>query len=202
MPPTRRDLYNATITALTLSLDSLTEPRTLTFAPDAAQAVTGLLGAIEPRFRPGADLAHMTDWGGKLAGAIVRIAGLLHLAQHARDAWDRPISLATLDAAKEIGDYYTQHAKAAYDTIGADPATASARAILQWLHTTRPAQITARDLMRGLRDRFPKAADLNTPLAILESRGWIRPRPGHPTQSRGRPAAPAWDVHPDIVNPP
>jgi replicative DNA helicase len=200
MPSAARDLYNATVTALTLSLDALSEPRTLTFARDAAEAVTGLLGAVEPRFRPGADLAHMTDWGGKLTGAIVRIAGLLHLAEHARDGWDRPITLATLEAAAEIGDYYTHHAKAAYDTIGADPATASARAILQWLHTTRPAQVTTRDLMRGMRDRFPKAADLNAPLAILESRGWIRPRPGQPPQSRGRPAAPAWDVHPAIVN--
>jgi hydrogenase maturation factor len=144
----------------------------------------------------------MTDWGGKLTGAIVRIAGLLHLAEHARDGWDRPVALATLNAAAEIGDYYTQHAKAAYDTIGADPATASARAILQWLTTTRPAQVTTRDLMRGLRGRFPKAADLTAPLQILESRGWIRPRPGQPPQGRGRPGSPAWDVHPAIVSTP
>lgn len=202
MPPAARDLYTATVTALTLSLDALGEPRTLTFAPDAAEAVTGLLSAVEPRFRPGADLAHMTDWGGKLTGATVRIAGLLHLAEHARDGWDRPISLATLEAAAEVGDYYTHHAKAAYDTIGADPATAAARAILQWLTTTRPSQVTTRDLMRGLRDRFPKAADLAAPLAILESRGWIRSRPAAAPQGRGRPAAAAWDVHPDIASHP
>ena len=200
MPPGARDLYTATVTALTLSLDALGEPVALTFAPDAAEAVTGLLGAIEPRFRPGADLAHMTDWGGKLAGAIVRIAGLLHLAEHARDGWDRPISLATLEAAAEIGDYYTHHAKAAYDTIGADPATADARAVLQWLTTARPAQVTTRDLMRGMPQRFRKAADLGAPLAILESRGWIRARPAaRSAPGGGRPGSPAWDVHPAIV---
>ena len=203
MPPAVRDLYAATLTALTLSLDTLTEPPTLTFDPDAAQAVTSLLGAIEPRFRPGADLAHMTDWGGKLAGATVRIAGLLHLARHCRDGWDRPITTATLQAATEIGDYYTAHAKAAYDTIGADPATAHARAILHWLNSTRPAQITARDLMRAMRDRFPKAADLTSPLAILETRGWIRQRPQpRPGPGGGRPAAPAWDIHPAIASQP
>lgn len=203
MPPAARDLYNATVTALTLSLSALDESRTLSFTPDAAQAVTGLLGAVEPRFRQGGDLAHMTDWGGKLTGAIVRIAALLHLAEHSRDGWDRPITLATLNAATEIGDYFTCHAKAAYDTIGADPATASARAILQWLTTTRPAQVTARDLMRGMRDRFPKAADLTAPLQILESRGWIRPRPGARSgPNGGRPGSPAWDVHPAIVSQP
>lgn len=202
MPPAVRDVYSATMTALTLSLDALEEPRTLTFAPDAAEAVTGLLRDVEPRFRPGADLASMTDWGGKLTGAIIRIAGLLHLAAHARDGWDIPISLATLEAAAELGAYYTDHAKAAYDAIGADPAVADARAILQWIRTTGPSQFTARDVMRGLRDRFPKAADLAAPLGILESRGWIRPRPGAPSQGRGRPAAPSWEVHPDAASQP
>jgi replicative DNA helicase len=203
MPPAARDLYTATTTALTLSLSALDEPQTLSFTPDAARAVTGLLAALEPRFRAGSgDLAHMTDWGGKLAGAIIRIAALLHLAEHVRDGWDRPITLDTLNAAAEIGDYFTHHAKAAYDTIGADPATANARAVLQWLATTRAAHVTARDLMRGMRDRFPKAADLNAPLQILESRGWIRPRPGQPPQGRGRPGSPAWDVHPAIMRDP
>jgi hypothetical protein len=75
--------------------------------------------------------------------------------------------------------------------------------VLQWLTTTRPAQVTVRDLMRGMRDRFPKAVDLAAPLAILESRGWIRPRPGaRPGPGGGRPGSPAWDVHPAIVNQP
>jgi replicative DNA helicase len=199
MPPAARDLYSATLTALTLSLDALTEPRTLTFTPDASRAVTGLLGAIEPRFRPGADLAHMTDWGGKLAGATIRIAGLLHLAQHARDGWDTPITTKTLDAATQIADYYTQHAKAAYDTIGADPATADARAILDWARNTRACRFAARDILPSLRQRFAKVTDLNPALAILESRGWIRRLPAPPQQGRGRPAAPAWETHPEVT---
>ncbi|MBO0802379.1 MAG: DUF3987 domain-containing protein [Nocardiopsaceae bacterium] len=202
MPPAVRDTYTATLTALTLSLDALAEPHILTFTPDAAEAVTGLLEAVEPRFRPGGDLAHMTDWGGKLTGATVRIAGLLHLAAHARDGWATPISRATLEAAAEIGDYFTQHAKAAYDAIGADPAVADARAILQWIKTTGAAQVTARDLMRGLRNHFTRAADLTAPMQILEARGWIRSRPGAPAQGRGRPAAPTWDVHPDLATQP
>jgi replicative DNA helicase len=203
MPPAARNLYAATLTALTLSLNVLNEPRTLTLAPDAEAAVTGLLGAVEPRFRPGADLAHMTDWGGKLTGAIVRIAALLHLAEHARDGWDRPITLDTLNAAAEIGDYFTAHAKAAYDAIGADPATVAAAAILQWLDTTRPARVTIRDLMRGMPQRFRKAADLAAPVQVLESHGWLRARPGaRSAPGGGRPAAPAWDVHPSIVSQP
>src|SRR5262249_32550124 len=38
MPPAVRDLYSATLTALTLTLDGLPEPHALPFAPDAAAA--------------------------------------------------------------------------------------------------------------------------------------------------------------------
>jgi replicative DNA helicase len=200
LPASVREQFSATVTALTLSLHDLTEPQDITFAPDAAAAVAGLLGNIEPRFRPGADLAHMTDWGGKLTGAIARIAGLLHLAEHARDGWAQPVSVGTLEAAAEIGAYFTAHAKAAYDSIGTDPAVASARAILTWISHTNPGQFTARDLMRGLRGRFAKATDTTAPLAVLESHGWIRQRPAPPPSGgRGRPAASTWDTHPDLL---
>jgi hypothetical protein len=202
LPPATREHYNATITALTLALNGLTEPEDLTFAPEAAAAVTALLGDIEPRFRPGGDLAHMTDWGGKLAGATARIAGLLHLAEHTRDGWTQPVSLATFEGATEIGAYFTAHAKAAYDHIGIDPAIAGARAVLAWIIHARPGQLTVRDLMRGMRDRFTKATDTAAPLAVLESHGWLRPRPGPASSGRGRPAAPAWDIHPSLLDQP
>jgi hypothetical protein len=199
VPAAVRDAYTANLTALTLTLHGLDQAADLAFTAEAATGVTRLLADIEPRFRPGADLAHMTDWGGKLAGATIRIAGLLHLAAHLRDGWGHPIDAATLDAAREIGDYFTVHAKAAYDTIGADPATASARAILTWLRHTGTAHFTPRDLMRGLRHRFAKAADIDPALRILESHGWIRRVPAPATTARGRPQSAAYDVHLDAA---
>lgn len=196
------ETYTANLTALALTLHGLDQAAELTFTPEAASGVTRLLADVEPRFRPGADLAHMTDWGGKLAGAIIRIAGLLHLAAHLRDGWGQPIDAATLEAAREIGDYFTGHAKAAYDTIGADPATANARAILTWLRHTGTAHFTPRDLMRGLH-RFAKAADIDPALRVLESHGWIRRLPTPATTARGgRPPTAAYDVHPDATGHP
>ena len=59
----------------------------------------------------------------------------------------------------------------------------------------------SRDLMRGMPQRFRKAADLAAPLQILESRGWIRARPApRSSAGGGRPGSPAWDVHPAIVS--
>lgn len=177
------DAYRANVTALILSLHALSEPAT-----------------VRPRFRPGTgDLAHMTDWGGKYVGAVLRIAALLHLAEHFRDGWDRPISLATFQNARQIGEYFTVHAQAAYDAIGADPAVADARALLEWIERTAMTQFSARDVLSSLR-RFKKVADLDPGLRILESHGWIRRIPTAPKTGRGRKAGPLYETHPDTTS--
>lgn len=195
------DAYQANVTSLILSLHALREPATLRFAPDAEAAVHALLAETEPRFRPGGDFAHMTDWGGKYVGAVLRIAALLHLAEHVRDGWDRPISLATFQNARQIGEYFTVHAQAAYDAIGADPAVADARALLEWIERTGTTQFSARDVLSSLR-RFKKVADLDPGLRVLESHGWIRRVPTAPKTGRGRKAGPVYETHPDATGMP
>ena len=191
--------YAANIGALVLSLHRLAEPATLHFTPEAEAGVIRLLAETEPRFRPGNDLAHMTDWGGKLVGAIVRISGLLHLAKHLRDGWDRPIEATTLAEAAEIGQYFTAHAQAAYDAIGADPAVADARALLEWARNTGTQRFKASEVLASLRHRFKKISDIDPALRVLESHGWIRRLPCAPHTGRGRPTAPIFEVHPEAA---
>jgi uncharacterized protein DUF3987/DnaB helicase-like protein len=193
--------YERNLIALVLSLRELAEPVTLTFTDDARQAVIEFQDATEPRLAPGTgDLAHMTDWAGKLVGTTVRIAALLHLAEHHRDGWRRPIDLETFARAQMIGEYFTTHAITAYDTIGADPAVADARAILDWTRTTGAQRFTARDVQRSLKHRFTKVTDLDPGLRVLETHGWIRTIPTPPPGRRGgRPTSPTYEVHPDAL---
>ena len=200
MPTDQEATYQATMKALVLSLAGHTEPATLTFTPDAHEAISELLAEVEPRFRADGDLAHMTDWGGKLVGATVRIAGLLHLAKHLRDGWDQPITADTFADARDLGEYFTTHAKAAYDTIGADPATADAKALLDWTRNTDTTRFAARDAQPALRSRFKKVTDLDPALRVLETHGWIRRLPAPPRGGRGRPVAPLFEVHPDALD--
>lgn len=200
MPQQIQETYRANITALVLSLHALPDPETLRFAPEAEEAILSLLAETEPRFRPGTgDLAHMTDWGGKYVGAVLRIAALLHIAEHFREGWNRPISLATFQSARQIGEYFTVHAQAAYDAIGADPAVSDARALLDWIERTGTTQFGARDVLSSLR-RFKKVADLDPALRVLESHGWIRRIPAPPKTGRGRKAGPVYETHPDAVD--
>ncbi|WP_281292206.1 DUF3987 domain-containing protein [Actinomadura decatromicini] len=202
VPPAVLSTYESNVKALVLSLAAESEPRTLHFGPEAEAAIVAVLKDTETRFRPGGDLAHMTDWGGKLVGAVLRIAALLHLAEHFRSGWDRPISLATFTKAHQIGEYFTLHAQVAYDIIGADPAVADARALLEWIRRTGTERFTARDVVQALRTRFAKVTDTDPGLRVLESHGWIRRLPTPPRKGAGRTPSAAYEVHPNATEAP
>jgi replicative DNA helicase len=86
---------------------------------------------VEGRLAPGGDLASMRDWGGKLPGAVARIAGVLHFVEAAgrgslvEARW--PIEDATMLAAVEVGHYFLAHARVIYGELLAAPAERRAR---------------------------------------------------------------------------
>ncbi|WP_131736332.1 YfjI family protein [Actinomadura roseirufa] len=195
--------YATTLTNLITRLHGLPEPIAVSFDDQAIAAVQELLRETEPRYRPGNDLAHMHDWGGKYPGAIVRIAGLLHLAQHHHGTWHQPITADTFARARHIGDYFLTHAQAAYDLIGADPDLADARALRDWIARTGIHRFTASDAVQALRPRFRKVADLDPGVRLLEAHGWIRRLPSPPRGSGpGRARASLYEVHPEALHDP
>ncbi|MCP9971418.1 YfjI family protein [Actinomadura madurae] len=175
--------YADTLSHLITRLHAVSEPISLAFTDAATAAVQELLRETEPRYRPGNDLAHMPDWGGKFPGAVVRIAGLLHLAHHPHGTWNHPITTDTFACARQVGDYFLTHAQAAYDLIGADPDLADARALRDWIARTGIHRFTARDAVQALRPRFRKVADTEPGLRVLETHGWIRRLPSAPRAS-------------------
>ena len=89
---------------------------------------------IEPLMRVGEKYSHITDWAGKLAGAIVRIAGLLHIIRHVfQQPWLKAIQSEDMQAAIDIGNIMGEHALAVFEMMGADPAVEGAHTILYWI---------------------------------------------------------------------
>ena len=162
------------------ALDGKRASYTLRLAPDAETFMCWLEGHIEGQLRPGGVLGDMQDWGGKLFGAVARIAGLLHLAEHAGDAepWAMPVSKATVAAAWQIGEYLIAHARAAFEDMGADPELENARVLLNWLERhyeqTQAKTVTRRELHQAHRARFRQTDELNKPLALLVEYGYLR----------------------------
>jgi replicative DNA helicase len=153
---------------------------------------------VEPQLSEFGNLGRMTDWGGKVVGAVARIAGLLHMAEHAgaEAPWNIPISDATVERAIRVGMYFIEHAKAAFAEMGADAVVENAKAILRWIGHNKLASFTRRDLHQGMRGTFERAAEIEPPLAVLIERGFIRKRPHNPANGAGRPVSPTFDVNP------
>jgi hypothetical protein len=193
--------YSASLQAMVVSLHEWTDPAVLPLTPDGNAAVLALEADVEPRLAPGTgEFGQHADWGSKLAGAVVRIAGLIHLAAHLRDGWGRPVTDQTIGAARKLGRYFAVHALAAFDAMGADPKVDDARTVYTWLARTRPESFTRRDAYRAMpRGRFAKVTDLDPALDLLEQHGWIRQRPAPDHRGPGRPPSPAYDVCPQLA---
>ena len=203
VPDDIRSAWQSQVKTLALSLADWTDPAVLMVTAEARKLLAQYQEEIEPRLRAsGGDLADLRDWAAKLAGATVRLAGLLHLAGHLQDGYQRPIDADTMERAVELGRYFTEHARAAFRQMGMDPLIADAQALLAWIKRSEAAEFSKRDLFNGVRgSRFQKAADLDESLALLIDHGYVRlARPPETTVQGGRPSSPRYATHPEVFS--
>ena len=74
-----------------------------------------------------------------------------------------------------------------------------ARYVLRWIERHRKREFTKRDAHQHGKRRFPKADDINSALADLTQRGYIRLRPSKAT-GPGRPPSPIFEVNPAVFD--
>ncbi|MGW3943285.1 YfjI family protein [Streptomyces phaeochromogenes] len=192
--------YTARVIALTLSLAEWTDPAVIQLSPEADAALIAYQKRLEPQLKArGGKLGHVTDWAGKLAGAVARMAALLHLAEHLGEGYAHPVPEATMRAAIELGEYYTAHALAVFDVMGADPVLGRARSVLDALRDNGWEDVSRRDVFTVLsRSEVPTVTDLEPALALLEDHGYLRSYQPERTGKRGRPPAARMQVHPTL----
>jgi hypothetical protein len=127
------------------------------------------------------------------------MAALLHLAEHGGNGYAHPVTEDTMRAAIELGDYYTAHALAVFDVMGADPVLSRARSVLEALRDNGWEDVSRRDVFTVLsRSEVPTVADLEPALALLEDHGYLRSYQPERTGKRGRPPAPRLAAHPSL----
>lgn len=203
VPSSVRALYRQNILAL-LELPFATDEdgkptaHRLRLSPTAQTARLRFAAEVEPKLAPLGELGGITDWAGKVVGAVVRIAGLLHMAQHASAPapWATPISSETMERAIQVGHYLIPHARAAFAEMGADPALNDAVHILSWIKRKELSTVTKREIFEGTKGRFKKVNELENPLRLLIEHGYIRePAPGE-RQGPGRSPSPTFEVNP------
>lgn len=182
--------------------DGNSAPHLLRLGAVASTLMRGLVEELEPKLARFEELGQMTDWAGKLAGAVARFAGLLHVADSVRNLrpWEIPIAAETVQRAIRFGRYYLAHAKAAYAEMGADPVVEDARYILGWIDKAGITSFSKRDVFEGTKGRFKRVAALEPALGLLVEHEYIRKRPQDPKPGPGRPPSDVFDVNPLIGN--
>jgi replicative DNA helicase len=168
----------------------------------AGEAFLTFVAQIEPRLGEGGDLEHLADWGAKLAGEVVRIAGNFHVVTTVSRGmlpWDELISHETIAAAIDIAEtFLVPHAKTAFAVMGADPALDQARRVLRAIASWPEPSFSVRELHQAkLKAAFPKVAQLLAPLAILEEYGYIRPL-SNERAGPGRKPSPRYEINPGL----
>ncbi len=152
-------------------------PHILKISPDAATAWQAFAHRIEAGMREGGTYAHITDWAGKLPGAVARIAALLHIARHAlSDAAKVEISIEDMSAALRMAEALSAHALAVFDLMGADPALDGARVVLRWIEREGKEEFTFRDCHYAHKTRYKRAAEIEPAIEVLMERHFIRAR--------------------------
>lgn len=155
---------------------------------------------IETSMRPNANFEHATDWAGKAPGAAARLAGVMHVVEHANDEPEQtPISLATMKRALDLMAVISQHSLYALDLMGADAAIAAARHVWRWVESGRRSQFTVREAQQALKGSFPRVKELRAALDVLDERGYLEIAPIVQTLA-GRPPSPIVTVRPDITH--
>jgi hypothetical protein len=141
---------------------------------DALELHRGFRKVLEPRLHAETgDLAFMADWAGKLAGRVLRIAGLLHLA--AGHAPAVPVSLPTMGGAVLIGEWALLHAVAVYGGWRGDERDLGAERVLRWIRRAMKAEFTVREAYEALRGQAwcARSDDVRDALVTLAEAGWI-----------------------------
>jgi hypothetical protein len=182
----------------------------LQFAPEKAIEMTLSLAAydewkafqrvIELQFREGGALHGLRDWGSKLPGAALRLAGIFHATEQVGHAsFDPEIPLSTMARALDFASCLMSHAQAVFALMERDPSIENAQKLIAWIVRQGQASFTVRDCFRAHQLRFKRVDAMTPVLSLLEQHGYIRRQ--QVESSGGRNPSDICDVNPATLNP-
>ncbi len=192
MGPKTKNAYRKLIRKLAAEL----EGETILELTDEAQArLIEWESEIEAMLGDGGEMEAIRDWGGKLAGATLRLAAAIHCAK--QGTAEGRISVQTVSSAIEIAKYLIPHAERVLSLAGASRDDADAAYVLAWIRRHDKQEFGKREAQQQGKRRFPRADDIDPALESLAQRGYIRIVQPQEYKS-GRPPAPRYEVNPAL----
>ncbi len=193
IPDSLRTEYNQHIKEL---MDIQIELHTFKLTPEAQALWDEFYNDVEKEMRVSKSLDSMKEWGSKLAGAVARIAGLLHCAEYGKDAFEKDISVGIVGASCAIGGYFKEHALATFGLMQEDQKLEFAKKILEYVQTHESATFKGRDVLRN-KSALKSMDDVKQGLEVLTERGYIRETLSN-YEGFGRPESATYEINPKI----
>ena len=195
-----KNLFNSTLKALlpTSWGKDRPQPQTLELSEEAYRAWLDFSGELEKELAEDGEYDGMTDWGGKLAGYVARLAGLFHLVSQA-EPWRKKIMRETMELACQMGAFLTEHAKAAYALMGTDETLEGAKKVHGWIQRKHAGRFTTQEVWQALRGTFHHMQQLKEALAELTERFYIYEIPAEDRPGPGQKPAASYLVNPKAL---
>ncbi len=165
-------------------------PRLLVLTKDALAVWEEFSVMVEAELGEDGEMTTFSDWGGKLPGTALRVAGLMHLVERGPEI--NEIEKGTMEKSIELCGVLIGHARVAFGMIGTDEAVVVAKKVYKWIEKKGFEGFARNICQRDLHGSIPKAELLDKALSILEIRNIIKE---HVIQTSGRPSK-CYEVNP------
>lgn len=148
----------------------------LTLSEQARAGWISFAQNIEDGQSEGGKLETLRDWCSKLPGGALRLAGLLHVAEHGyRNGTE--INADTMRRAVSICAVLIPHTAAVFDMIGADPSIEDAKVLWRWIERTckrdSKREVLRSECHKALHGRFAKVDRLIAAFEVLKGRNLV-----------------------------
>lgn len=194
VPEEVRAAYEATVGDLLTGMVKWNgDPAVLTLSAAAHEAMVEIETTIEPTLAGNGELAALADWGAKYAGAIARIAGILHLAELGEVGTRSAVEAQSIVDAYRIGEFFKASAINAFAEMGTDDGTADAVYLLDRIKGLGADDVSERDLLNACQSRFKTMDALRPAIARLVDHGHLTPL-AKPESTGGRPPSQRYRV--------
>ena len=170
-------------------------PYRLQLSPQAYQEWLEFSRVVELDLREGGRFDTIADWAGKLPGAAIRIAGVLHCVGNPIQPWINQISIETMQDALGLASVFAIHTLKVFDFMGADKNLEGARKVWRWVERGRFRSFKKRDCYNALKGSFPRVTNIEPCLDVLEERNYIT---SSKNQTGGRPSV-TYTVNPELT---
>lgn len=198
IPPALRDEWEQLIFALLPRTDPAPPgaPTILDLSDEARELWLVFSEKVERNQGDGGRFESISDWSGKLPGAVARIAALLELAQSRGEA--RTVGADCMRRAVRLASLLIPHAEAAFRLLGADAVEDDARALLRWIQANRLTQFKRSEAQKALEGRFRTVKRLEDAAARLTE--WNALSPVRMQRNAGARPTPLYHVNPALFD--